>query len=489
MTGSAISKIKIQKETILHNATVIQAQYGSLDKKKRSSLVENIELDKRLYKWFLQMRSLGEPVTGALICQKALMFNEELGGPASFVASSGYVKRFKDRHAIKHTTVQGDDIRKEEPPLIDAACEEFSSNFQEFLDKNYSLVQIYNADVTGLYWKSLPTKTSDIKIEDQTPEQKEAKDRVSVMICANAEGTHRIPLLVTGKLPKSRCFKNTKHLPVTYRHKKNSSMNKKIFTEWYVQEFLPQIEEKHGTGAKCLLILRNCSTQSAVNELNELSDICKIIYFPTNVTPLAQSTDQEAIETLKRLYRKDFVRELLIAERLNNTPEFLKSWNLSRSCDTMAKAWDSIKDSDLNSAWKNMCNQTDNGNPTNEMVSDEAVLSMLRRLPQYADLTVDRTARWLREDQHEPGWQVTDDGEILFDSASEDDSTEDEESKEEEEEEEAEERLPSVSEALQAVNTMHRFIQSRQEFSRFDCIKLQRQRDVIAKLLLADRYQ
>ena len=69
--------------------------------------------------------------------------------------------------------------------------------------------QIYNADEAGLYWKWLPTKTLAMSKEKSTPGQKSSKERITVMCCGNASGTHKMKLLVIGKAKKPRSFKGT----------------------------------------------------------------------------------------------------------------------------------------------------------------------------------------------------------------------------------------------------------------------------------------
>ncbi len=52
-------------------------------------------------------RSRGDPITGLLLCEKALEFNEKLGRPNDFKASNGYSWNFKARHGIKQLNIQG----------------------------------------------------------------------------------------------------------------------------------------------------------------------------------------------------------------------------------------------------------------------------------------------------------------------------------------------------------------------------------------------
>jgi hypothetical protein len=81
--------------------------------------------------------------------------------------------------------------------------------------QKYDLSQIYNADETGLFFRCLPAKTLALKGEACSGEKK-SKERLSVLLGANADGSDKLPVLVIGKSKNPRCFKNVKQLPVQY---------------------------------------------------------------------------------------------------------------------------------------------------------------------------------------------------------------------------------------------------------------------------------
>lgn len=58
--------------------------------------------------WFTQRRSLGEPISGPLHCEKALGFNKQLNKPPDFKASSGWLNNLKQRLGIRQVDVQGE---------------------------------------------------------------------------------------------------------------------------------------------------------------------------------------------------------------------------------------------------------------------------------------------------------------------------------------------------------------------------------------------
>ena len=90
------------------------------------------------------------------------------------------------------------------------------------------------------------------------------KDRVTLMACSNATGTHKLPLVLFRKSTNPRCFKNINKsaLPVAYFAPKNAWINTDIFTEWFFNYFVPAVT-KHltetGLPVKALLLLDSSS--------------------------------------------------------------------------------------------------------------------------------------------------------------------------------------------------------------------------------------
>lgn len=125
-------------------------------------------------------------------------------------------------------------------------AEVFKDGFNMFMQTvHLHLDNIYNADETGLYYKELPTKTFALSDERQVFGRKPVKQRVTVLVCANATGTHKIPLLVIGTAKNPRCFKNNRqNLPVHYEAQKKGWMNSSIFLNWYKNIFVPEVRKR-----------------------------------------------------------------------------------------------------------------------------------------------------------------------------------------------------------------------------------------------------
>lgn len=93
---------------------------------------------------------------------------------------------------------------------------------------------------------------------------KDAKERVTVVVCSNAAGTHKCKLLIIAKSANPRALKGFKVLPVIYKNNKKSWITKELTTDWFNNHFVPEARShctKVGLPEKCkiILMLDNCA--------------------------------------------------------------------------------------------------------------------------------------------------------------------------------------------------------------------------------------
>lgn len=95
--------------------------------------------------------------------------------------------------------------------------------------QGYSDDEIYNADESGLFFKVLPDRTLSRKGKRCTG-GKLSKERVTILLCTNATGSHKVKPLLIGKSENPRCFRGVKKpsLPVTYHHNRKSWMTRDV---------------------------------------------------------------------------------------------------------------------------------------------------------------------------------------------------------------------------------------------------------------------
>jgi len=86
--------------------------------------------------------------------------------------------------------------------------------------------QHFNADETELYWETIPDGTFTDK-KTKVSGAKIAKDRLTVMLAANVDGSQKLTPLVIGKSKNLRCFKNVKHRSARHVCKQRKLMDNK----------------------------------------------------------------------------------------------------------------------------------------------------------------------------------------------------------------------------------------------------------------------
>ena len=214
---ATVSDIKKQKAAILQHAAKLDSQDGS-KRRKTMKVPSNIALEDALFTWFMQKRSLGQPISGPLLCEKALLFNQELSGNSDFKASTGWLRAFKSRHGIRELQIEIETLSGDSN-----AANIFIKTFFNLMQKEgYTTDDVYNADKTGINWRALPNKSLAARQETRAPGFKTSKERITAMVCANAGGKHILPLLVIDKAKKPCCFKNVVCFFTSYKSQKSA---------------------------------------------------------------------------------------------------------------------------------------------------------------------------------------------------------------------------------------------------------------------------
>ncbi|XP_042205795.1 tigger transposable element-derived protein 1-like, partial [Homarus americanus] len=118
---------------------------------------------------------------------------------------------FKNRYAFHNVKLCGEAASADE-----ASARAFPPTVKKLIqEEGYTLDQIFNLDETGLYWKRMPTRTYISKNEAHAPGFKAAKDRVTVLLGANASGDLKLKHVLIMRqvtLPPLLSFDNIKVL-------------------------------------------------------------------------------------------------------------------------------------------------------------------------------------------------------------------------------------------------------------------------------------
>ena len=118
-------------------------------------------------------------------------------------------------------------------------------------------------------------------------------DRVTLVVCCNANGTEKVPTTMIGKAKEPACIVGNSW-PLPYLAQKNAWIDIPTFNKWFDHVFVPFVRSR--TNRKVLLILDNAPGHAETFEC----DVIKVIFFPTNVTSWKQAMDIGIIAALKK---------------------------------------------------------------------------------------------------------------------------------------------------------------------------------------------
>ena len=150
------------------------------------------------------MRRASLPVPPSLAILKAKKIAEEpLISQDDFKASWQWFSRFIEiQQLLLHG--EGAEMGREDPDLVAALNKLYA------IILKYDLENVHNMDETGLFFRQLLKYTLLMPFENvsSTREKKKAKERVSLVVCANATGRRKISCTLIGKPKFPDCIKN-----------------------------------------------------------------------------------------------------------------------------------------------------------------------------------------------------------------------------------------------------------------------------------------
>lgn len=263
--------------------------------RKRTTKGEFPRLEESLVIWLRQCRGQKVSISGNLLKEKAKEFASILS-IKNFAASEGWLTNFKKRNGVVFKKVCG-----ESGSVDDAVCLDWHDKLKTLIE-NYHARDIFNTDETGLFFKCLPDKTLTFK-DEKCHGGKHSKERLTVLLAVNMDGSEKLKPLVIGKAMKPRCFKGVKSFPTDYRANKKAWMTTELFNNWLLTVNGDMKRQKR----KILLFLDNCTVHNSPPTLSNV----ELYFFPPNTTSKLQPLDQGIIHNFKTFYRKEIVKLVL----------------------------------------------------------------------------------------------------------------------------------------------------------------------------------
>ncbi|KRY12213.1 Jerky -like protein-like [Trichinella patagoniensis] len=99
--------------------------------------------------------------------------------------------------------------------------------------------------------------------------------------------------------------------------------------------------------------LEVCRLVEKGESFRKIAESFGVLFLPPNASSLVQPMDQTVIQCLKKRYRKQLLRKIVLSEADGgDLVSQLKSISLKNCCYMIAQAWDSFSGHTLGASWK-----------------------------------------------------------------------------------------------------------------------------------------
>jgi len=267
------------------------------------------QLDAALLRWSLAVRACGRrtvPVTVALLKERETELAAELG-VNGFKASTGYICRWVKRNDVRSICLVGTGASADVAGSAARIAE-----IRETL-RGMTPRQIYNNEETGNFYRCLPHGSYVSARERRSARGSKAmraKDRVTAVLCVNADGSHKLPIAIIGKAVRLLCFRPpAPGFPLPYFSQVNLCMDGPTMAFWFASVFVQEVGRV--STEPMFLIMENAPSHGELKEDGET-----IVRLPPNTTSMYQPLDMGIISAVTRRHNVRLLRRVL--RRLND---------------------------------------------------------------------------------------------------------------------------------------------------------------------------
>ncbi|XP_006005077.1 tigger transposable element-derived protein 4 [Latimeria chalumnae] len=312
--------------SIMKNKKKILDAYESLrfdPRRKRLRTASYTDLEEALIRWYQIARCLNVPVNGPMLRLKANDFAQKLGH-TDFKCSNGWLDRFKSRYGLMF---RAQPIEPTSAP-VDTSAVWYQSVLPYYLNE-YQPKNVFNVKETGLLYRMLPNNTFAFKGETCSI-GKQNKERITLMVGANMDGTEKLPLLVIGKNMSPHCFQGIRSLPVDYEANNMAWMTAEVFEKW-IRKIDEQFQTQH---RRVVIFVDQCSAHPEVRNMKSV----ELVFLPTNSASNLIPMKQGVIKSLVVKYKCQFIKRFV--ECVESGQEFKLS--LLEATDLLHLSWRNV---------------------------------------------------------------------------------------------------------------------------------------------------
>ncbi|XP_031954483.1 tigger transposable element-derived protein 3-like isoform X1 [Corvus moneduloides] len=278
--------------------------------RKRKREGKDAALEAALLRWVEGARAADLPVSRPLLQLRARHLAGALARPDP-EPCGGWLARLGARHGLAGKKPPAEKGDAEQP-----TAEHWAGAVLPGLLRSYAPAEIFACGETAVL---LPAGG---------PGKGESSgERLTLLLCANASGSEKVPLRAVGDSPRPRCLRgvNLEQMPWSYRAGSLAGLTAPLFAEW-LREFNEGMRRQ---GKSVLLLL----AKHEAHPYLQLSNV-RMVFVPP-ATALAQPLDRGIASDLKGHYRRRLLR-WLPAERGAEQPSLLDVLHM------LAQAWGDV---------------------------------------------------------------------------------------------------------------------------------------------------
>ena len=251
----------------------------------------------------------------------------------------------------------------------------------------YSPNDIYNGDETALFYKSLPHRTYCFD-GDKPAGSAKRKDRLTLLIITNMDGSDHRKLSVIGKSKTPHCLQKkykmqVKDMSVDWYASKNAWMTGEIH-----HQIMTKLNNEMRLSNRHILYVCNNASSHQVREYSHI----KFLMLPPNATSIMQPLDQGIILSAKRRYKKKLAeRYLACVENNKDANSLLKALDIVQATNMIAASWRETSSTIIQNCFRKAGFKHHAVDPASEIQEDP--------LPAPAPDVWNRVQRWLGDVQ------------------------------------------------------------------------------------------
>ncbi|NXO03111.1 TIGD4 protein, partial [Rhinopomastus cyanomelas] len=311
--------------SIMKNKDKVLEAFESLrfdPKRKRLRTAFYADLEEALVKWYRLAQCLAVPVNGPMLRLKANDFAQQLGH-SDFKCSNGWLDRFKSRYGL---VFRAQPVQSAAATTVDAPAVWYPNVLPNYLD-DYQPKDVFYLQETGLLYQMLPHNTFAFKGEACSV-GKLSKERITVVVGTNMDGSEKLPLLVIGKSKSPQSSDNVAVLPVDYEANDTALMTPQVFEQW-----MHKLDDRFQAQQRQVVIL--VESHPAHTEIKKLKSV-KLVFCPPDSSCIA--TKQGVIRSLKVKYRLCLMKRFV--DCVEGNTEFLLT--LLDAVEMLYQCWSKV---------------------------------------------------------------------------------------------------------------------------------------------------